>query len=36
MLDYPPAIPRVLYTTNTVESLNYQLRKFTRNRGALP
>ena len=36
MLDYPPAIRRVLYTTNTVESLNYQLRKITRNRGHFP
>jgi putative transposase len=36
MLDYPPAIRRVLYTTNVVESLNYQLRKITRNRGHFP
>jgi putative transposase len=36
MLDYPPAVRRVLYTTNTVESLNYQLRKITRNRGHFP
>lgn len=36
VLDYPPAIRRVLYTTNTVESLNYQLRKITRNRGHFP
>lgn len=36
MLDYPPAIRRVLYTTNMVESLNYQLRKITRNRGHFP
>jgi hypothetical protein len=26
----------VLYTTNMVESLNYQLRKITRNRGHFP
>lgn len=36
MLDYPPEIRRVLYTTNMVESLNYQLRKITRNRGHFP
>jgi putative transposase len=36
MLDYPPQIRRVLYTTNVVESLNYQLRKITRNRGHFP
>lgn len=36
MLDYPPAIRRVLYTTNTVESLNHQLPKITRNRGHFP
>jgi putative transposase len=36
MLDYPPAIRRVLDTTNTVESLNDQLRKITRNRGHFP
>lgn len=36
MLDYPPAIRRVLYTTNVVESLNFQLRKITRNRGHFP
>ena len=31
-----PAAPRVLYTTNAIESLNAQLRKATRNRGQLP
>lgn len=36
MLDYPPAIRRVLYTTNMVESLNFQLRKITKNRGHFP
>lgn len=36
MLDYPPPIRRVLYTTNMVESLNYQLRKITRHRGHFP
>jgi transposase-like protein len=29
---YPPEIRRVIYTTNAIESLNYQLRKVTRNR----
>jgi putative transposase len=36
MLDYPPEVRRVFYTTNVVESLNYQLRKITRNRGHFP
>lgn len=36
MLDYPPEIRRVLYTTNMIESLNFQLRKITRNRGHFP
>lgn len=36
MLDYPPEIRKVLYTTNMVESLNYQLRKITRHRGHFP
>ena len=36
MLDYPPEVRRVLYTTNVVESLNFQLRKITRNRGHFP
>ena len=29
---YPPEIRKVIYTTNAVESLNYQLRKVTKNR----
>jgi transposase-like protein len=29
---YPPDIRRAIYTTNAIESLNYQLRKVTRNR----
>ena len=36
MLRFPPAIRRILYTTNLVESINYQLRKITRNRGHFP
>jgi putative transposase len=35
-LAYPPEIRKVLYTTNTVESINYQLRKITRQRGHFP
>ena len=27
---------RVVYTTNAIESLNYQLRKITKNRGHFP
>jgi transposase-like protein len=29
---YPPEIRRAIYTTNAIESLNYQLRKVSRNR----
>ena len=29
----PPELRRVIYTTNSIESLNYQLRKVTKNRG---
>jgi transposase-like protein len=32
---YPEAIRRAIYTTNAIESLNYQLRKVTRNRPVL-
>jgi transposase-like protein len=32
---YPEEIRRVIYTTNTIESLNYQVRKVTRNRSVL-
>jgi transposase-like protein len=31
---YPSEIRRAIYTTNAIESLNYQLRKVTRNRSA--
>ena len=34
--DYPPAIRKVIYTTNAVESVNAQLRKVTKHRGAVP
>ena len=35
-LAFPPALRRVIYTTNAIESLNYQLRKVTKNRGHYP
>jgi transposase-like protein len=31
---YPPEIRRAIYTTNAIESMNYQLRKVTKNRSA--
>lgn len=33
---YPPEIRKVIYTTNAIESMQAQLRKVTRNRGAFP
>ena len=36
MFDYPPAIRKVLYTTNAIESLNSSLRKVLKKRGAFP
>ncbi len=33
---YPPEIRKVIYTTNAIESLNAQLRKVTKKRGAFP
>ena len=35
-LDFDPAIRRIIYTTNAIESLNYQLRKVTKTRGHFP
>ncbi|RPF28103.1 putative transposase [Georgenia muralis] len=35
-LAFPPEVRRVIYTTNTIESLNYQLRKIIKNRGHFP
>ncbi len=35
-LDMPPEIRRVVYTTNTIESINYQLRKVSKTRGQFP
>lgn len=36
MFDFPPQIRRAIYTTNTIESLNSTIRKFTRNRKQYP
>jgi len=33
---YPPEIRKAIYTTNAVESMNYQLRKVTKNRSSFP
>ena len=35
-LAFPPEIRKIIYTTNTIESLNARLRKATRNRGHFP
>lgn len=35
-LQYPKAIRRIIYTTNTIESLNSQLRKVTKNKRVFP
>ncbi|XKH03348.1 IS256 family transposase [Kytococcus sedentarius] len=35
-LAFPPMLRRVIYTTNSIESLNYQLRKVTKARGHFP
>lgn len=35
-LAFPPELRRVIYTTNAIESLNYQLRKVIKNRGHFP
>lgn len=36
MFDLPPAIRKATYTTNTIESVNSTIRKFTRNRKQYP
>jgi putative transposase len=36
MFDYTLEIRRLIYTTNSIEAYNRQLRKVTKNRGALP
>jgi putative transposase len=35
-LEFAPEIRRIIYTTNAIESLNYQLRKIIKNRGHFP
>jgi putative transposase len=35
-LVYPPEIRKIIYTTNMIESINFQLRKATKHRGAFP
>lgn len=35
-LRFPPEIRKIVYTTNLVESINYQLRKITKTRGHFP
>ena len=34
--DYPPELRKVIYTTNAIESINAQLRKVVKKRGAFP
>lgn len=36
MFSYPEEIRKVIYTTNAIESLNFSLRKVTKNRAAFP
>ncbi|WP_430522593.1 IS256 family transposase [Mycolicibacterium poriferae] len=35
-LAFPPDVRKVIYTTNAIESLNFQLRKIIKNRGHFP
>jgi putative transposase len=35
-LAYPQEVRRILYTTNVIESLNFQLRKVLKPKGAFP
>lgn len=35
-LAFPPELQRVIYPTNRIELLNYQLPKITKNRGRFP
>jgi putative transposase len=35
-LEFPPNLRKVIYTTNTIESLNFQIRKIIKNRGHFP
>ena len=36
MFEFPPPIRKAIYTTNAIESINSQIRKFTRNRKQYP
>jgi putative transposase len=35
-LAFPPEVRRIIYTTNAIESLNFQIRKIIKNRGHFP
>jgi transposase-like protein len=35
-LAFPPGLRKIVYTTNLIESVNYQLRKVSKNRGHFP
>ena len=35
-LAFPPEVRKIIYTTNSIESFNYQLRKIIKNRGHFP
>lgn len=35
-LDYPPEIRKIIYTTNTIESLNASIRKYTNSKNIFP
>ena len=35
-LAFPPAVRKVIYTTNSIESMNFQFRKIIKNRGHFP
>ena len=35
-LQFPPEVRKTIYTTNAIESLNYQLRKTTKSKGHFP
>ena len=35
-LEFPPDLRKIIYTTNAIESLNFQLRKIIKNRGHFP
>ncbi len=36
ILDYPPEIWKIIYTTNAIESVNMSLRKIFKNHGSFP